>query len=485
MRNTLSLIFILVVTLFSLAFVWPNNADEHLPNLPGNLSWPNGSGLTIGEFDRSSLRLGLDLQGGTRLLLQAEVPTDFDGDLTEKIDGTISVLRKRVDGAGVAESEITRQGASNISVQLPGISIEQARSLIGRTAQLRFCEPAQSALLTLQPCDSTGLWYEAVGIVNGEVRALTGAYLEPNTFVSFDEIGGAQTSFEFNDEGAELFEQITSRAVDNRGKFSGSDQIAIFLDADLLSAPRVNAVIRSSGVITGMTRENAQELVVQLNAGALPLSLTVLQEQTVDATLGADSISKSLLAGFIGLILVGLFMTLYYRFPGLLAVLALTIYAIVTLALFKLIPVTLTLAAIGGFILSVGMAVDANILIFERMKEELRIGRSAINAVDAGFSRAWSSIRDSNITTLITCFILYLLGGGIQLPLIGTFSAPLVQGFALTLGFGVLVSMFSSIVVTRTLLRTFVKSKHARHWISLGSISASQLDEMAESEGAG
>ena len=138
---------------------------------------------------------------------------------------------------------------------------------------------------------------------------------------------------------------------------------------------------------------------------------------------------------------------------------------------------------IGGFILSVGMAVDANILIFERMKEELRIGRSAINAVDAGFSRAWSSIRDSNITTLITCFILYLLGGGIQLPLLGAFSAPLVQGFALTLGFGVLVSMFSSIVVTRTLLRAFVRTKYARRWISLGSISASQLDEIADSEG--
>ena len=179
MRNIISLFFILVVTLFSLAFIWPNNADEHLPDLPGDLSWPDGAGLTIGEFDRSSLRLGLDLQGGTRLLLQAEVPDDFEGDLTEKIDGTISVLRKRVDGAGVAESEITRQGASNISVQLPGLSIEQARSLIGRTAQLRFCEPAQSALLTQNACDSDGLWFEAVGTVNGEVRALTGAYLEP------------------------------------------------------------------------------------------------------------------------------------------------------------------------------------------------------------------------------------------------------------------------------------------------------------------
>ena len=198
-------------------------------------------------------------------------------------------------------------------------------------------------------------------------------------------------------------------------------------------------------------------------AGALPLQLTVLQEQTVDATLGEDSVQQSVLAGEIGLMLVALFMILYYRLPGLISAGALGIYTVLTLAVFKLVPVTLTLAGIGAFVLSVGMAVDANILIFERLKEEMRAGRSYAAAIDAGFSRAWPSIRDSNATTLITCLILYVLGGGIEVPFLGAFDAPLVQGFALTLAAGVLVSMFSAIVVTRTLMRLLIGSRISRN----------------------
>jgi len=202
--------------------------------------------------------------------------------------------------------------------------------------------------------------------------------------------------------------------------------------------------------------------VVQLNAGALPLQLSVLQEQNVDATLGRDSVARSVLAGEIGLLLVALFMILYYRFPGVLASCALLLYSIVMLAIFELIPVTLTLAGIGAFVLSVGMAVDANVLIFERMKEELRAGRSYVAAIDAGFSRAWPSIRDSNASTLITCFVLYILGGGLKLPFVGTFDAPLVEGFAVTLALGVVVSLFSAITVTRILLHLFVGTSIAR-----------------------
>ena len=471
MRNLIALSSIFLLAIVSLLILWPSDPDKYFGDVPVLSSLPGGNGLQIGDFERRDMRLGLDLQGGTRLLLQAEVPQNFDGDLTEALDGTISVLRKRVDASGLSESEITRQGASNIAVQMPGLSPEQARSLVGRTAQLRFCEPAETAPVKGTRCDSTGQWYEATGIVDDEVKGLTGAYLLPNSYVAFNEIGESQIAFEFNSDGAELFEQITSRAVANRGKFVGSDRIAIFLDDELLSAPAVQAVIRSNGVITGQGLAEARELVIQLNAGALPLSLTVLQEQSVDATLGQDSVDKSLTAGFIGLVLVAVFMILYYQFPGLIAVLALTIYTLITLAIFKLLPVTLTLAGIGGFILSVGMAVDANILIFERIKEELRSGRSVDMSVNSGFARAWSSIRDSNVTTLITCFILYLLGSGIQLPGVGAFSAPLVQGFSLTLGIGVIVSMFSSIVVSRTFIRVFANLKSSRRWIDFGSIS--------------
>jgi preprotein translocase subunit SecD len=207
--------------------------------------------------------------------------------------------------------------------------------------------------------------------------------------------------------------------------------------------------------------------VVQLNSGALPLELSVLQEQQVDATLGQDSVQRSVVAGQIGLLLVVLFMVLYYRVSGLLASAALVVYTLLSLAAFKLIPVTLTLAGIGAFVLSVGMAVDANILIFERMKEELRAGRGYANSVEAGFRRAWPSIRDSNATTLITCGILYALGGGIEVPGLGSFDAPLVQGFAVTLAVGVLISMFSAITVTRSFLRLFIGTRFARaEWLA-------------------
>jgi preprotein translocase subunit SecD len=450
-RRFLPVTFVALLALAALYLIWPSRPAEFLP---AGVPWPEGRGIKLGSFERRTLRLGLDLQGGTRLLLRAEVPEDFDGNIDDALEGTTRVLRKRVDASGVAEAEISKQGDRNLAVQLPGLTPERARALLGRTAQLRFCEPAQANAADVGTCGDTGEWQQAVGDVNGQRIALTGRYLKSNSFVQFDAAGRPGVGFEFLDDGGDVFGQVTTRNI-NR-------QIAIFLDNELLSAPTVQSVITDRGSITGLTLERAQDLVVQLNAGALPLQLTVLQEQSVDATLGQDSVHRSVLAGEIGLLLVALFMILYYRFPGIIATAALIVYTLLSIALFKLIPVTLTLAGIGAFVLSIGMAVDANILIFERMKEELRAGRSYAAAIEAGFTRAWPSIRDSNVTILITCGILYIMGGGLELPFLGTFDAPLVQGFAFTLAVGVLVSMFSAITVTRILLKVFVGSRISR-----------------------
>jgi protein-export membrane protein SecD len=462
-RRILPLLGIFVLAASSLYVVWPSEPDKWLP--PG-VPWPEGRGVTIGNYERETIRLGLDLQGGSRLLLQASLPEDAEGDIEDGIEGALSVLRRRVDASGVAEAEVTRQGERNISIQLPGLDPDEARALLGRTALLRFCEAADD-LGGGEPCDDSGRWVQAQGILDGQATALTGRFLRPNSFVGADPLGNPLVQFEWTGDGAVLSEQVTSRLI--------GQQLAIFLDSELLSAPVVRAVITDRGVIEGMPltsvegRTGARELVVQLNSGALPVQLTVLQEQEVDATLGEDSVQRSVLAGEIGLLLVALFMILYYRFPGFLAAVALLVYTLLTMAVFKLIPVTLNLAGIAAFVLSVGMAVDANILIFERMKEELRNGRAYRTALDAGFARAWSSIRDSNVSTLITCFILFILGGGLEVPGLGAFEAPLVQGFAVTLAVGVLVSMFSAITVTRTLMKALAGTPFARQPDLLGT----------------
>ena len=281
---------------------------------------------------------------------------------------------------------------------------------------------------------------------------LTGSHFLPESKVEFDQLGQPRVAFELNDEGAILFEQITKR---NLGKL-----LAIFLDNNCISAPRVQAVLdKGEGVITGIgSVDEAQLLAIQLNAGALPVDLELVTQQTVDPTLGADAVHKSLIAGIVGLALLLLFMILYYRFPGVIACVALIIYVAIVMAIFKLVPITLTLAGIAGFIISLGMAVDANVLIFERMKEELRHGRTAGAATEVGFSRAWPAIRDGNITTFIVCAIVYWFGQ--------TFAASQVMGFALTLFIGVAVSMFTAIVITRTFLRLFAGTRiSAKPWL--------------------
>ncbi|MCJ7620195.1 MAG: protein translocase subunit SecD, partial [Anaerolineae bacterium] len=269
--------------------------------------------------------------------------------------------------------------------------------------------------------------------------------------MGFGELGLMEIHFQLNDEGAALFDQYSSTHV--------GQQMCIVLDKEIVSCARINERIPGGSVSIsregGFSQEEADSIVIRLKYGALPIPLRVETNRTVGPTLGEDSLQKSLLAGAIGLTTVTLFMLLYYRFPGVLADLALLIYASVVLALFKSIPVVLTLPGIAGFILSVGMAVDANILIFERMKEELRAGKGLRLAVEQGFGRAWPSIRDSNFSTLITCAILFWFGT--------YFGASVVKGFALTLGVGVVVSMFTAIVVTRTLLRLIIDLDVVKH----------------------
>jgi len=432
-RSTLLMfLFVVALTAFAIVVVWPSRPSRYLP---GDF-WPKGQGIKIGDFERREMRLGLDLRGGARLVLEADPPADYQGDLGDALEVAREVIERRVNEFGVSEAEVSLASGNRIDVQVPGMSVTDAERLIGRTAQLEF-----------RVIDDEGNEVPATGIVNGQELVMTGQYLKNNTYVSRSGATYA-VNFETTDIGAELMRQITTRAL----QYPPGDPrrlLLVYLDDELISSATVQAVISDQGSITGLRSfSEASELSKQLNAGALPVPLRVVQSSEVSATLGEDSVLKTVRAGEVGLIAVMLFMILYYRLPGVLASAALVVYTSLVLLIFKLWPVTLTLSGIAAFILSVGMAVDANILIFERMKEELRRGRSLNAAIDTGFRRAWPSIRDSNVSTLITCVILYWFGD--------QFGAALVKGFALTLAIGVLVSMFSAITVTRTFLKMVV-----------------------------
>jgi preprotein translocase subunit SecD len=443
------LIFVVLLALVAAYVVWPQNPGNYIP---GGDALPGSPGIHVGSFNRQGARLGLDLQGGTQLTLQADMSQIPPDQQDNAIKGVINVLERRVNAYGVAEPQIQQRGTDRVIVQLPGVrDIEEAKKLIGQTAKLEFKEQ-----------DASGNWIPATGTLNGDTVALTGAYLVPgHQQVTFQSRAGLpDVAFEFNSDGATLFTQITQRLLNK--------PLGIFLDGDLISAPTVQAVLGSNGVITGLSLEQARLLALQLNAGALPVPVQIEEERSVDATLGADSVHKSIVAGEIAMLVVVAFMLLYYRLPGLAASLALIVYALLTLAIFKLIPVTLTLAGIAGFILSVGMAVDANILIFERMKEELRSGKTVAAAIRAGEDRAWPSIRDSNTSTLITCAVLYFFGQ--------QFGATIIMGFALVLAIGVLISLFSAIVVTRMFLELLLSSRWAHNPKLFGMpISPAQL----------
>jgi preprotein translocase subunit SecD len=453
---------------------------------------PNSPGIHVLGINRDfSTHLGLDLVGGLQALLEADVPANVNVSASD-MSVAVQIVENRVNALGVSEPIVQQAGSRRIVVELPG-ETDPAKALatIKQTGLLEFIDMSaltaqQAAALVhtkintdwqpagTQPEGTTTPSATPEGSITPSATVtstvtstetvptgppfhtvMTGADLT-NIGVQTTQGGGYVVAFELNSEGTQIFKDFTSNHL---GQILG-----IALDKEVISVPSINnAITTGKGVIEGnFTSDEANNLALQLRYGSLPIPLKVITSSTVGPTLGQDSLNKSLIAGGIGMLVVILFMGLYYRLPGVVADLALLCYALIAYALFRFIPVTLTLPGIAGFILSVGVAVDANVLIFERLKEELRSGKSLRISIDLGWKNAWPSIRDSNFSTLITCGILYWFGN--------TFGASIVKGFALTLAIGVMVSMFTAIVVTRTFLHTVLDridvTEHAR-WFGI------------------
>lgn len=387
-----------------------------------------------GEKIKASL--GLDLVGGTQLTYQADLKDSKDK--IKDLDGLKSVFERRINELGVAEPSLQTSGGDKIIIELPGIKdIDSAIKKIGDTYEMVFMSEG-----TAETGRQLGDYYEQSYIYPGYWVAtdLTGKNLTKAdaTFQSSTQgmtQSEAVVTINFDNVGKEKFRELTKNNIDKK--------IAIVLDDKIVSAPTVQVEITDgSAVITGSKDiKEAQDLAKRLNEGMLPVPTKLIAQQNIGATLGKDSLKQSIVGGLIGLFLVMVFMLIFYRLPGFIATIALLVYALITLALYKLIPVTLTLAGIAGFVLSIGMAIDANVLIFERMKEELKAGKELNMSILDGFKRSWNSIRDSNVSSIITCLILYFVTG----------SGP-VRGFALTLMLGIVISLFTAITVTRTIL---------------------------------
>ncbi len=390
---------------------------------------------------RYPFRLGLDLSGGSHLVYQADVSQIAPADIDTSMASVREVIERRVNAFGVSEPVVQVQsggfGAGNshrLSIELPGVTdITKAEALIGQTPYLEFKVQSDTAPQQLNVGKG--------GIANIDVTpqfvstGLNGKYLNQAQLIFAQGTNEPTVELHFDDEGTKLFAQITK---DNIGKV-----VAIYLDGQVISAPVVrDAITNGVAVISGnFTPEEARDLVSSLNSGALPVPISLISTETVGPTLGAQAVHAGIVAALIGFILVGLFLLVWYRLPGLVAVIALALYTVITLTLYKLIPVTLSAAGIAGFIISIGMAVDANILIFERAREERLRGRSVSDALMAGFDRAWTSIRDANISSIIIAFILFFFGSS------------LIKGFALTFGLGVIISLISAITITRLFLK--------------------------------
>jgi len=411
--------------------------------LAGNLVYPQL--LKIPHFPNIPFKLGLDLQGGTHLVYEADLSNIDKEDYGSSMQGLRDVIERRVNIFGVREPVVQTQergGSYRLVVELAGVQDPaEAINMIGQTPFLEFREQENNYNEILEKNKKIEETGEGEFENPFKPTSLTGKYLKKA------ELGFDQTTLksmvllQFNEEGAKIFEELTTK---NTGKI-----LAIYIDGILISAPVVQESISGGRAqITGnFTVEEAKSLARNLNAGALPVPIELISQQSVGPTLGKISLEKSLKAGFFGFLAIILFMIVFYRLPGVLAVISLIIYVFLVLSVFKLVSVTLTLAGIGGFILSIGMAIDANILIFSRMREELREEKPFYQVIEESFNRAWPSIRDGNLTTLLVALILFGLG------------TSFIKGFALTLSFGILISMFSAIVITKNFLRVFVNTK--------------------------
>ena len=468
--------FILIIPLLILA-IWVDASNQITITNPFNTQ----SSLVNAN---TSIRLGLDLRGGLQTLLQADVPTGTSV-TTDDLNVARQILENRANALGVSEVVMQVAPPNRIVAEFPGLQDPaQVVAALQQTGLLEFVDLGSNPLAegTVIQTD----YLASTGVIATETPAATAGTPNPTVIptstetptaaptegagtpsatpaptpaptptiyhtvmtgaslasvnVETGQLSGFVIAFTLKNDASSMFADYTGA---NIGKY-----LAIVLDKKVISSPSIDAKITGgSGVIQGsFTQQAANDLAIQLRYGSLPIPIKVIESQTVGATLGAESVRRSEVAGIIGLLIVVLFMIIFYRLPGFIADLALMVYALISLMLFKSIPIVLTLSGIAGFILSIGMAVDANILIFERLKEELRSGRTLHQAIDLAWSRAWPSIRDSNSSTLITCLILFWFGS--------TFGAAVVKGFALTLAIGVLVSLFTAIIVTRTFLHT-------------------------------
>ena len=446
-RNLVNLVIVIVLAVISLVFVLPFNKPDFIKSLA---FWQDARARDL------QIKQGLDLKGGLQVLLASNME---NGAIVTPVqmENARRIIENRVNGLGVAEPLVQVQGTDRILVELPGVTDKQlAIDLIKSTGQLEFVDAGTAfqdgTVISTSYQVASALMYPGTSVGAQPISATAGISVPGrlyNTAFTGEVLQDAQSSFD-SAQGFVINFRIRPASQDAFGQFTGSrigQPMCIVLDHKVLSCPTIRAVLREGGLISGnFDRESANNLALTLSYGSLPVAMKIETTRDIGATLGSESIRRSLVAGIIAFVVMCVFLILYYRLPGVIGAVSLLFFTLATLAIFILWPITMTLPGIAGFVLSIATAADANILVFERFKEELRAGRTVRAAVEAGFQRAWPSIRDSNISTLLTCLILFIFGG--------SFGASAVRGFALNLAIGLGMSLFSAMFVTRTLMRT-------------------------------